>query len=365
MQLQKSLRAEAKNFVHSPSKTSREKDQRYSSWNESIIGQSGRDTDFRGAIFVGNCFTLGHRSGREFEDMWIASRRYKEFATKNDEGGFRSKQYNEELQDWIDSYTADITNADLRSLDISAIDSSEKLLFTNLSQSDVRQDQLDSAVGDNGTLIPDHLTRPEHWETIQLPPEHPNYAKKAKSLTSIEETKNFPKLTGEVVAQNLTSQSTAISLSITSFLAQLSILRSEIRQSNSFASENLELRDGLLEFLDTLENQLLEFSSALPSQGKQASNEQIELASTWINRFQSTALPGFQKYLSPEALGDITPPAAIIISFGSIGAALTGFNPLGFGVGSMIGRWLTRELKSGAAAKEFEKLSTETQIDSE
>lgn len=40
----------------------------------------------------------------------------------------------------------------------------------------------------------------------------------------------------------------------------------------------------------------------------------------------------------------------IILGCGALGAALTGFNPIGFGAGSMVGRWLTGELKSGVAS---------------
>ena len=30
----------------------------------------------------------------------------------------------------------------------------------------ITQHQLDSMIGDSGTIIPDHLTRPDHWEVL-------------------------------------------------------------------------------------------------------------------------------------------------------------------------------------------------------
>jgi len=52
-------------------------------------------------------------------------------------------------------YRADLTGADLRAADLSGADLTGAIFLT--------QAQLDAAVGDGGTRLPDHLTRPTHW----------------------------------------------------------------------------------------------------------------------------------------------------------------------------------------------------------
>lgn len=39
-------------------------------------------------------------------------------------------------------------------------------LYTNLDAHGLKQEQLNSMIGDSGTIIPDHLTRPDHWEAL-------------------------------------------------------------------------------------------------------------------------------------------------------------------------------------------------------
>ena len=39
-------------------------------------------------------------------------------------------------------------------------------LYTNLDAHGLTQEQLNSMIGDSGTIIPDHLTRPDHWEVL-------------------------------------------------------------------------------------------------------------------------------------------------------------------------------------------------------
>ena len=73
---------------------------------------------------------------------------------------------------------ANLSGAKLRTLVYSARGTTDasRAEYTDLSTATgLDQDQLDSLLGDNGTVIPTDLARPEHWETIELPPDHPNY----------------------------------------------------------------------------------------------------------------------------------------------------------------------------------------------
>ena len=40
-------------------------------------------------------------------------------------------------------------------------------IYTDLSTTiGLTQNQLNTMIGDSGTIIPDHLTRPDHWEVL-------------------------------------------------------------------------------------------------------------------------------------------------------------------------------------------------------
>ncbi len=81
-----------------------------------------------------------------------------------------------------DLRAADLAGADLRGADLGGADVRSVLAApginngggaakTDLSTAfGLSQDQLDSMIGDSGTLIPDHLKRPAHWEVLEENP---------------------------------------------------------------------------------------------------------------------------------------------------------------------------------------------------
>ena len=70
---------------------------------------------------------------------------------------------------------ADLIEADLRAADVrttvySAVSTNDggTAEYTNLTTNiGLDQSQLDSMIGDSGTILPDHLTRPAHWKTLE------------------------------------------------------------------------------------------------------------------------------------------------------------------------------------------------------
>lgn len=71
----------------------------------------------------------------------------------------------------------DMKGADLRSISDEASNTNgEAIRYTDFRGAKfLTQTQLDSAIGDNGVLLPDGLTHPDHWDKIDLPRDHPNY----------------------------------------------------------------------------------------------------------------------------------------------------------------------------------------------
>ena len=64
----------------------------------------------------------------------------------------------------------DLSGADVRSnyslIEGDAFPHPESFQRTKLNILGITQHQLDSMIGDSGTIIPDHLTRPDHWEVL-------------------------------------------------------------------------------------------------------------------------------------------------------------------------------------------------------
>ena len=60
--------------------------------------------------------------------------------------------------------TSDVTGAIFDGANVKSDIKSK--LYTNLDAHGLTQEQLNSMIGDSGTIIPDHLTRPDHWEVL-------------------------------------------------------------------------------------------------------------------------------------------------------------------------------------------------------
>jgi len=223
---------------------------------------------------------------------------------------------------------------------------------SNISEvKNLTQSQLASMLGDSETIIPDHLTRPAHWPQFEMPgagAQQETYSRQPTAETP--ESSVAPHVSRATIAARLQTETPVIALTSASLLEQIANFRETIRANNQLAVEHTEFRNDLLSFLDALHFDLKSLLKTLPPPNEPPNKEHIEQTANWADRFIGTAIPEWQKYLAPEALGKASAPAGIILTCGALGAALTGFNPLGFGAGSVVGKWITGELKTGAAA---------------
>ena len=164
------------------------------------------------------------------------------------------------------------------------------------------------------------------------------------------ETRPAKTVSRTTVATRLKTETATIALTSLSLLEQIAAYREAVRGNNALAAEHPEAYTSLLAFLEGLSVDLEALLGDLPALGEAPREESVEHAASWAERFMGAAIPEWRKHLAPEAVGKASAPMGIILGCGALGAALTGFNPIGFGAGSMVGRWLTGELKSGVAS---------------
>ncbi|KAJ55541.1 hypothetical protein ACMU_12675 [Actibacterium mucosum KCTC 23349] len=227
------------------------------------------------------------------------------------------------------------------------------LVWTDLSTTlNLTQPQVDVMDGDKGTILPPGLTHPPDWPD---PPEVPTEEPAPAPEDTAEQT-----AVKRVVREKLAVNRDVLLLTSASLLQQIADYRFVVYSDNQLAIDHPEHRDRLLGFLDELSANLETLLQQVPAPGEEASEEQAEEAASWFDRFTGVALPELQQFFSAEALGKASVPGGIILSFGALGAAVSGFNPLGFGAGAMVGKWITGEMKSGKAAdKVIEMLDTD------
>lgn len=228
--------------------------------------------------------------------------------------------------------------------------------FTDLSTTrHLTQDQLSAMDGDSGTILPGGLKRPAHWPELDLTgvPNDPTEQKPPSAPDDREEPSPFAP---DTIKANVTRNRRALILNNASLLAQIAAFREDIRKSNRLAFENADTRDGLLAFLDRLAEDIENLTASVPDADEAFTNEDAEETAGYFARFIAHAKPGFAKYFTAENLGDAAPPASIILGCGTIGYLVTGLNPLGFGAGTLAGKFITNEIKSGAVADKVEKL---------
>ncbi|MEP5151636.1 TIR domain-containing protein [Planktotalea sp.] len=78
----------------------------------------------------------------------------------------------------VDLLGADLLGADVSTITISAKGTNDEssAKYTDLSLTiGLSPKQLQSMIGDNGTILPNGFDHPKHWPTIDLPKDHPNY----------------------------------------------------------------------------------------------------------------------------------------------------------------------------------------------
>lgn len=164
----------------------------------------------------------------------------------------------------------------------------------------------------------------------------------------------FANVTGRQVLSNVKANTESLMLVSATALESLAIFKKTIRSNNYLSATQPETCEDLLRSIDDIIAQLMRLFSILPPApySKEEPRDRFEgkVVVSWTQRYLNSALPKLQTYFSPEKLGEASAPASVILACGAVGALLTGLNPLGFGAGSMFGKWLAGEIKGEALA---------------
>lgn len=186
-------------------------------------------------------------------------------------------------------------------------------------------------------------------------------------LESIEQ--NIPKNTQDEVSEdqvfkNVTrgqllskAKSNEVSLLLVGAAAieNLSAFREVVRSDNFCAAETPEIHSKLLNLIDALIEHIEKLLKILPSASVATTDADGDQIVRWTQRYVNGALPKLQEYFAPERLGATSVPVGVILACGGLGSLLTGLNPIGFGAGSVFGKLIVGEMKSGAAADQITK----------
>lgn len=280
-----------------------------------------------------------------------------------------------------DLFSSDLRHADLRGADLRGADLRNAMIrSSNLDGADVRtvflphpsgsgtavevtdlsstiglvQAQLNEMRGDLGVILPTGLKHPEHWRE-PLPEKRPIVA----------QTGSEDNISVANVTRALEENRVPIALTGLSLLSQLSLLRDQILQSNDLAVNDSEAREQMLNFVDEMIVNTHEALDNVPTATQTVTEEEAEEFAGFVSRWFNSAKDGFNNILDPEKLGHSTAPAATVLGFGAFGYLISGFNVLGFGAGSLFGRWFVQDIKFGAASEKAEKLleGSETNTD--
>lgn len=172
-----------------------------------------------------------------------------------------------------------------------------------------------------------------------------------KSSSSDEEV--IKNLTRHRLLSNAKENETSLVLMAASAIESLSAFREVARSDNYLAIEHPERRDELLQLIDALISHIEKLLNILPSQSTPMSESDGDQIANWTRRYVNGAMPKLQEFFAPEKLGSSSVPVAVILTCGGLGSLLTGFSPIGFGAGSVVGKLIVGEMKSGAAADQI------------
>ncbi|AXI43615.1 hypothetical protein [Sulfitobacter sp. SK011] len=163
-----------------------------------------------------------------------------------------------------------------------------------------------------------------------------------------------------IVRENSKRNATSIIMLARGTLEAIAEFRERIRKDNFLGAEKPEHRERLIALLDALSRNLEILLTILPL-ANEPDEKELRKLSSWTERYVNSALPKLQEYISPEALGHTTAPAGVILFCGAIGALITGLNPIGFGAGTIAGKLIIGEIKSGAAADKLQSRLSDTE----
>jgi hypothetical protein len=272
--------------------------------------------------------------GTKSSDDLIGSRRSKKFAD------FRSTNMRDSDLRSADLEMCDFQNADLSNADVRTLyDSDGRRRQTDLSKvAGLTQEQINSMSGDRGVILPQGLEYPPDWLEASSPVRDNSHRQASR----------------QAVQAGLFSNRPAVILITASVLEQVSAFRESVRGNNHLASKEPEIRASLLSFLDALSTDLDRLLAIIPPDEIAPTMEAAEEAASWLDRFGNRFRDNLEKYVHPDNVADATLPLGIILGCGAIGALLGG--PIGFGAGSVVGNYLTNNLKPGAVVDKIEEL---------
>lgn len=163
----------------------------------------------------------------------------------------------------------------------------------------------------------------------------------------------FKKLTKSELLSNAKKNEVSLVLMGALALENLSVFKETVRSDNHLAIAHSDLRDDLLKLLDALISHIETLLSIIPSKSESLSESDEDQIISWTQRYMNGAMPKLQEYFEPEKLGSSSIPVGVILTCGGLGSLLTGFSPIGFGAGSLVGKLIVGEMKSGAAADQI------------
>lgn len=241
---------------------------------------------------------------------------------------------------------ANLASCNVRTIPIGSTGTGIRTEITDLSSViGLTQAQLDTMSGDRRVVLPKGLEYPDHWNDFALP-------KTGDAPLSSRATV----VSGGDVRENMSHNAPGIALSSLALLGLLRQLRDQVLTLNQLAAEHPEERDEIVDFIDSMIGQTYDVLSKLPRHGGAAIDaDDAELAGAVSQYFQS-AKEGFGRIMDPKKLGAITAPAVTVLTFGTVGFLVSGFNPIGFGAGSLFGRWISQDMKLGEAAERMESI---------
>jgi len=272
---------------------------------------------------------------------------------------------------------ADLRDANVRTRVYSGLGTNDgsKPKYTNLSQTKgLTQSQLNSMAGDSGSIIPEGLERPDWPELDERASQKQTnetsvfgagpfgsgpFGNSAKSATASRSPSTSHRISQSQVSMRLNVNRKPIVMTGAALLELIAAYKDDVRKNNHLAIEHAEFRDDLICFLDDLSISIEHILQAVPKSGEAVSEANAEEATKWTDCFINSAVPAWKEHLDPEKLGKASAPIGIILTCGAFGYIISGFNPIGFGAGAVVGKWVTGEMTSGVAADKLaEQLDT-------
>lgn len=148
--------------------------------------------------------------------------------------------------------------------------------------------------------------------------------------------------------------------SIEQMRESLSKTRKVVRYSNQLKVDNEELQSELVEFFDQLDDGLLRVVHQTDLSESPVPVEDNLSIKQWFEEEWPEAIDKLESYTSKKALADMLVPTGIVAAFGLVGIAvgsITGVGALaGFGGGSFLGMFATRQVSSKEARSKIDNL---------